>query len=90
MSTGSDPNIINAFDYYRKSLFSISNDLHFWDLSLDRMIKDYQKNTDLIDQYAFQSIFCVYNLPSKPLEDCLKVYKTPFLVQTEELVELDS
>jgi hypothetical protein len=51
------------------------------------MIKDYQKNPEFINQYAFQSIFCVYNLPAGPSEDCLKVYKTPFLVQTEELIE---
>lgn len=87
MATSLDPDIINAFDYYRKSLFTISNDLHFWDLSLDNMIKEYQKNPEFVNQYAFQSIFCVYNLPSKPSENCLKVYQAPFLVKTEELIE---
>jgi hypothetical protein len=87
MQTSSDLKVLNIFSYYRNSMFSISNDLIFWNISLENMIKDYPENPAFRNQDVFQSIFCVNNLPSKPYENSVKVYNGSFSVKTNELIE---
>lgn len=75
--------IKNLFDFYRSSVFSISNDLQFWKSFLDSTIeKSYREDNK---RKYFESIFSVYDLSHNSQSGLLKTYREVFEVSNLNL-----
>ncbi|MGG9964755.1 hypothetical protein [Ferruginibacter sp. SUN106] len=78
-----ETDVKNIFDFYRSSVFSISNDLHFWKVFLDSTIeKSYKEDTK---RKHFESIFSVYDLSHNSPDGLLKTYKEVFEISNQNL-----
>lgn len=77
-------NVNSAFDLYKNSIFTIENDLRFWQSFLMHSIKIY-KNQELIPEEIFSSIFTVYDFDIELNESYIKSFKNSYSIKTSDL-----
>lgn len=85
MQNLSSTDIQKTFNFYRNSLFSISNDIQFWKSFLEKAIEKYNEANECGHRKIFESIFNVYDIPFDSLNGVLKTYNETFEISPNSL-----
>ncbi|MFN8431726.1 MAG: hypothetical protein U0V04_17225 [Spirosomataceae bacterium] len=85
MQNYSSTDIQKIFNFYRTSLFSISNDIQFWKAFLEKAIEKYNEANDCEYRKIFESIFNVYDLSFDSSNGFLKTYNQTFEISSNDL-----
>lgn len=73
--------LAKSYDRYRKNMFSITNDLSFWQSFMTNSITRYIESRDITDE-IYSSIFAVYDSKHNSDDGWLKVHPESFAVTT--------
>lgn len=76
--------INSAFENYKETIFTIDNDLRFWQSFLTGAIKNYQAQTVIPDE-IYSAIFAAYDIDSASGNGYLKTHKESISLKTVDL-----